>query len=157
MSIGLVRAWKTELWAKAMDPWLPSFNETENEESLLVKRSKKAGAVGVTLLVKVIQGASLFFPSALDLICSAPILFCATLIFAYWLSLSSRSITVSSSLNQVVSFATRVNATYSASVDDRVTFARLLEHRLTVPPFSIKINPDVDFLVAWWPAQWESE
>lgn len=57
----------------------------------------------------------------------------------------------------MASFAARVNATYSASVDDKAKIACLLEHQLTGPPFSMKMKPDVDFLVAWSPAQSELE
>ncbi len=150
-------AWKTRLWAKAMDPWLSPFNETEREESLLVKGGKGAGAVGAALLVKIIDGPSPSCPTASALICSTPLLLCATLIFSYWSSSSSRPISVSGSLSQVASFAARVNATYSASVDDKATVAYRLERQLTRSPFSMKMNLDVDFLVTWSPAKSESE
>ena len=78
-----MRARKTGLWAKAIDPWLSPFNETEREKSWLVKGNKGAGAVGAALLVKVIEGASSSCPEALALIWSALLLLCATLIFAY--------------------------------------------------------------------------
>ena len=144
----MVRAWKTGLWAKAIDPWLSHFNETKEEELLLVKGGKKAEAVRAALLVKVVEGASLSCPTALDLICAAPVLSCAILISTYWPSLSSMPISVSSSLSQVAFIAARINVTYSASVDDQATVGCLLEHQLTGPPFSIKMNPDVDFFVA---------
>ena len=36
---------------------------------------------------------------------------------------------------------------YLAFVDDRATIAYLLAHQLMGPPLSIKIKPDVDFLI----------
>ncbi len=145
----LVRAWKTGLWAKAMDPWLSPFNGSEVDGF--------AGIVRAAMLVKVLdEGTSPSCPVALSLICSVPVLF-VTLISAYWPSLSRRPTSVSSSLSQVDSFAARVSATYSASVDESATVAYLFEHQLTGPPFSMKMKPDVDFLVAWSPAQSESE
>lgn len=58
---------------------------------------------------------------------------------------------------QQSSFDARVSVIYSASVDDKATVACLLEHQLTGPPLSIKMKPEVDFLVEWFPAQSESE
>ncbi len=126
-----------------MDPWLSNFNETKEEELLLVKGGKKAEAVGAALLVKVVEGASFSYLTALDLICASPVLSCAILISKYWLSSSSTPISVRSSLSQVAFFAARFNVTYSASVDDQATVGCLLEHQLTGLPFSIKMNPDV--------------
>ena len=57
----------------------------------------------------------------------------------------------------MVFFAAKVSATYFASVDDRATVACLLEHQLTGPPLSMKMNLDVDFLVAWSPSRSELE
>lgn len=44
-------------------------------------------------------------------------------------------------------FAAKVSATYSTFVNDKITVACLLEHQLTGPSFSMKMNSDVDFLV----------
>ncbi len=57
----------------------------------------------------------------------------------------------------MVFFAAKVSATYFASVDDRATVACLLEHQLTGPLLSMKMNLDVDFLVAWSPSRSELE
>lgn len=48
----------------------------------------------------------------------------------------------------MASFAARVDVTYSAFIDDKATIACFLEHQLTRPPFSMKTNPEVDFLEA---------
>lgn len=45
----------------------------------------------------------------------------------------------------VASFAARVRAMYSASVDDNATVGCFFEHQLTGPPFNMKIKPEGDF------------
>lgn len=57
----------------------------------------------------------------------------------------------------MASLAAKVSAVYFASVENRATFACLLEHQLISPPFSMKMNPDVDFRLFLSPAQSESE
>ncbi len=64
---------------------------------------------------------------------------------------------VNSRRSHVASFAAIVKVIYSASIDDKVTVGRLLEHKLTGPPLSIKMKPDVDFRLSLFPAQSESE
>ena len=59
--------------------------------------------------------------------------------------------------NQVPSFAANVKAIYSASVEDRATVDCLLEHQLTEPPLSMKMNLNVDFRLSLSLAQSESE
>ncbi len=87
-----------------------------------------AGAARGTILVKVLdEGTSPSCPAVLSLICLVPVLF-VTLILAYWPSLSKRPTFVSSSLSQVASFAVRVSATYSASVDESATVTCLFKH-----------------------------
>lgn len=68
-----------------------------------------------------------------------------------------RPSSVSRSLSQVVSFAARVRAIYSALVDDNATVDCFLEHQLTDPLFSIKMRPDVDLWLFLLSAQSESE
>ena len=145
----------------AMDPWLFLFSEgrvglllakllltrlllawLRDDRGVEEKRGSFWGA-RAALLIKGLDGASPSCLAASALICSVLLLFFMTFISAYWLFLSSRPISVSNSLIQVASFAARVSATYSASVDDKPTVACFLEHKLTGPPFSIKMNPDV--------------
>ena len=51
------------------------------------------------------------------------------------------------SRSHVASFGASVNATYSASVEESATVDWRFEHQLTGPPLSMKMYPDVDFLV----------
>ncbi len=68
-----------------------------------------------------------------------------------------RPSSVNRSGSQVASFAVRVRAIYSASVDDSATVGCFFEHQLTGPPFSIKMKPDFDLRLSLSPAQSESE
>ena len=55
----------------------------------------------------------------------------------------------------VISFATSFKAIYLALVEDKATLGYLLGYKFTRPPFSIKINPHIDFQFFKSPAQWE--
>ena len=70
-----------------------------------------------------------------------------------WSSHSS----IRSSLSHIASFAARIRAMYSASVDNRVTVDCFFEHQLIGPPLSMKIKPEVDFRLFVLPAQSKSE
>lgn len=132
-----------------MDPWLLLFNENEVD--------RFAGAFRAAMLVKVLdKDTSPSCHTASSFICLIPILF-VTMILVYKSSLSKRPISVSSSLNQVASFAARANATYSAFVDEKATVACIFEHQLTGPPFCMKMKPNVNFLVTWSSALSESK
>lgn len=104
-----------------------------------------ARAFRAAMMVKVLdKGTSPFYSVMTPFICSVPFL-------------SRRPTFVSKSLNQVASFTVRVNATYSASFNERATIAYLLENHLTGPPFSMKIKLNVDFLLTWLLPQSESK
>ena len=64
---------------------------------------------------------------------------------------------VSNRRSHVAFFAASVKVIYSASIDDKATVSRLLEHQLTGPPFSMKMKSEVDFRLFLFPAQSESE
>lgn len=53
------------------------------------------------------------------------------------------------SLNHVVSFAAKLKAMYSASVDKNATVAYLFQYQLTRLRLSINMKPDVDFFMTW--------
>ena len=134
-----VLAWKTGLWAKAIDPWLSTLS-------------------GIVMLV---AGSS--FPSqALSGSKSWWIawahVFCSDILMSACCSSSRRRPSaVKRSRNHVASLAANVKDIYSASVDDSATVDCLFEHQLTSPPFSMNIKPDVDFRLSLSPAQSESE
>lgn len=141
-----LRAWKTGLWAKAI--YL----------SLLPLREMGVGTIEDifgAVRDKVFTISSSCF-AALALICSVLRLL-VTLILAYWPLLSSSPIYVSNSLIQVNFFATKISATYSASVDDKTTVTCLFELHLASLPFNIKIKPETDLVMALSLAQSESK
>lgn len=49
----------------------------------------------------------------------------------------------------MVFFIAKVSATYFTSIDDKATIAYFLELQFIRPQFSIKTNPDIDFLNMW--------
>lgn len=139
MSICLICVKKTGLWAKAIDPWLLLSNESEVD--------RFTGAIRAAMLVKIFdESTSLSCPTVSSLIYLVPLFF-VPLISAYWPSLFRRPTFISSSLSQMASFVARVSAIYFASVDESVMVAYFFEYQLIRLPFSIKMKPDVDFLV----------
>lgn len=83
--------------------------------------------------------------------------FFMTLILAYGLVGSNRPSFVSKSPSHVTFFTTNVNVTYSTSVNERATVDCYFEHQLIGLPLSIKIQPDIDLLIAQLLAQLESK
>ena len=134
-----VLAWKTGLWAKAIDLWLSPLS-------------------GMVMLV----AGSSFPPQALSgsrswWIAWAHVFCLDILMSACYLSGCRRLSLVRKSRNHVTSLAANVRAIYSAFVDDSATVDCLFEHQLTGPLFSMNIKPDVDFWLSLSPAQSESE
>lgn len=162
MSICLVCAWKTELWDKAIDLWL--FLISDIGMKLLLARVDYKGiknriksefsllGAGAAVSVKGFENVSPSYPATSALICSIFLLSCKTFISTYWPFLFSRLIFVNNSFIQVASYAAKISAKYSASIDNKATIACLLEHQLTGHLFSMKTNPEVDFFEVWFSA-----
>lgn len=54
---------------------------------------------------------------------------------------------VSKSYNHIIFFDTSFNTTYSTSIDKKTTVNCQFKYQLIDPPLSIKIYPDIDFLI----------
>lgn len=98
MSIYLIYAWKTRLWAKVIDPWLDFFSEIGLRAYI-----REAGNIELieeaedVVLVKVLDIYP-SYPIVLALICFTPLLSYKTFISTYWSSLSNKPIFISSNL-----------------------------------------------------------
>lgn len=86
------------------------------------------------------------------------LLFCSkTLIKACCLLGLSNPSSVRRRRSHIAFFAMKVNAIYSASVDDKVIMACFFKYQLIDPPLSMKIKLQVDFQSFLFPAQSESK
>lgn len=88
-----VRAWKTQLWDKAIDPWLSLFSDIGIELLLARINDKGVGdemksrlsllGAGAVVLAKSQKGTSSYCLTALALICSIPLFPYRSFISAY--------------------------------------------------------------------------
>lgn len=68
-----------------------------------------------------------------------------TFILTYWVFDCRSSSLARRSQSKVASFAAKVRAMYSVSIDDKVTVSCLFKHQLIGSPLSIKMKLEVDF------------
>lgn len=82
------------------------------------------------------------------LISFVPLLLSITLISVYWSLKSSRPSSINKSYNYIIFFVVNINAIYIVFVEKKATVDWHFEYQLTGLMFSIKIYPNIDFLVS---------
>ena len=136
----LVLEWKTGMCASAIDPWLSPFRRIASMSAgFNLKTAFPSRAAASESSASALESPSL------------------TRIFARWSSTWRRPSSVNNRSSHDASFAARVSAMYSASVDDNATVDGLWGYQLTGLLFSIKMKPDVDLRLSLSPAESESE
>lgn len=149
MSMCFVLEWKTELWARAIDPWLSPFSGITIWPLFSFPPILTSNLPNSSSLLRAISRSCWIFWIHMFL--------SETLIKAYcWLGYK-KSNSISKRCSQVTFFTANVKVMYLALVEKKATVGYFCEHQRTGPPLSMKTKPEVDFQLFLSPAQSESE